>query len=374
MDDILSAKSMLETDATPRITYGGQSSSKALNAINENARNDMLALGSDVANYQSDVATTQALLSCQASAIGAAVANISDLLLQIRGIYASGAGRAPVDMFDDRYVVTEETTADVNTVFGQATLGISGSSDWLVARDTEGGVWIPSGTKIRYACNGTGSNPNGYGGDPTSVSDYIEDPEFTSALDGDPGTMWVVETDPDNDYIFIEIQVPVEVMTNGRANTLVLRPFPVLCHDLISVDIISQSGNAMTLSGSKLSYLPGYSITANCVKTIGDTRVFFPPTQVAAVRIKLKAGSFAYWGFSEISLKTTSFMATSKLSLDLTAVGGSKDLTAVTLKGDNPTSLATIPSTINGSKVSYNLTQQDSGYSPVITLLDTTWE
>lgn len=371
MDEVLTARNLLDSANNPRITYGGQSSSTALNAINENLRADLLAIDAEVASVEDLLEKNKAMLSCQSGAMGAAVLQVYDMLTDVRAALVSGSGRVPIDMFDDRYVVGAETTASVDTLFGQATLAIAGSSDWLVAQDMTGQTWVPKSTRIRYACNDDGHVPNGYGGDSSLVDEYSEDPEFTAALDGDPGTMWVREKT--HAHFWVEIQVPVDVMTNTLANTLVLRPFPVLCHDLVSVDIFCQSGNVMTLSGDKLKYLPGYSKQEQVVKTIADTRIFFPPTQVAAVRLHFRAGNHQFWGFSEIAVKTTTFQATSNLVVDLTSVRNGKTLKKITLRGDDEPYLGTIPANISGSKVTYGLTQQGAGYTPVITLLDTEW-
>ncbi|MBP6965132.1 MAG: hypothetical protein KBC96_12075 [Armatimonadetes bacterium] len=264
-------------------------------------------------------------------------------------------------MFDTRYLA-DDSTASVSAEFGQATLRTTGESDWLTATDLAGNTWIPASTKIRYACNTDGSAPTA----------YLESADAEACLDGDRGTMWVEETGSSTD-VFLEIQVPTDVMTNMLANTLVLRPFPVLCHDLVSVDVISTSGNVYSLSGARLAYLPGYSTGDEIVHCIGDIRLFFPPTAVASLRIHLQAGAFPYWGFSEVSLKTTTFASTSSLSLDLAAVAGTSSLSAAELCGDDSEYLSAFPATIVGNTVKWGLTQRGAGYTPVITSVRTEW-
>jgi hypothetical protein len=130
-------------------------------------------------------------------------------------------------------------------------------------------------------------------------------------------------------HLWIEVQVPVESVTDTLANTLILRPFPALCHDLASVEIYSQSGNLLTLSGSSLSFLPGYSAVSGRVEAMGDIRLFFPPTAVSAFRLHIVPGDYSYWGFSGIHLRTTSFLPGSTLSLDLEPLADGKTLSGV---------------------------------------------
>lgn len=360
MADITTAKNILASATNPTIAYGGQSSSTALNQINSNLRSDLLALDSDIAAAELELARNRALMSCQSSAFGAALSHLASDLDYIR---ANMGSKVRVDLYDGRYVDNTATTASIDNVFGQATLAVSGQSDWLVARDLENNVWIPKNTKIRYACNNDGHIPD-------DTLDYSEDEQFTYALDGDPGTMWVQEKT--DSHIFLDIQVPIETTTNTMANTLILRPFPVFCHDLVSIDIISQSGNVQTIGVDRLKYLPGYNGTT--VSTIADTRIFFPPTQVARVRVHMQAGNFPYWGFSEIALKTTTFQATNSLVFDLNPLKGSYTQSPkLTLHGSDDIALAKIIPSIDNFKATYSLAQQADGYTPVITAVDVEW-
>lgn len=146
--------------------------------------------------------------------------------------------------------------------------------------------------------------------------------DVEACLDGDCGTIRVEGTGVYTG-ILLHIKVPTNVMTNMIANTLVLRPLPVLCHDLVSFDMIPTSGNVCSLSGGDLAHLPGYSTGDEIVHAIGDIRLFLPPTAARSLRIHLQAGGFPYRGFSEVLLKTATLALTASLSLDLSAVAGS---------------------------------------------------
>lgn len=361
MDNILSARNLLDSASNPRIAYGGQSSSTALNQINENVRNDLLALDSSVTDLELELAKNAALLSCQSSALANVLARTQADLATLK----ASLDHVPIDVYDPSYIQASTTTADVDVRFGQVTLAIAGSSDWLVATDMEGNTWIPARTALRYAAN-SGAIP--------AEGDWILDEQFVLALDGDPGTMWV-ESRSSTD-IWVDIEIPTDVMTNGYANTLILRPFPVFCHDLVDITITSQSGGVQTLTADSLSYLPGYTAgSPSLIKALADARIFFPPTQVATIRLHLKAGAFPYWGFSEIALKTTNFQATSNLVFDLNRLNtqNRSGTPTLTLKGMDASYLAKIPASRNGLVITYGLTQQAYGLSPVITALDVEW-
>lgn len=372
MDRVQTARSLLDSAGNPRITFGGQSSSSALNVINENLRSDLLALDSDIASAAQELARNRALMACQSGAFGTA---ISQLAASLDYIKTNLTDKVRVDLYDNRYVDTANTTAAVDTTFGQATLGITGQSDWLVATDLEGNTWIPKSTRIRYASNSDGHVPNPNAASGATVDEFMENEQFVYCLDGDPGTMWVQERT--HDHVWIDIQVPTDTVTNVFANTLILRPFPAFCHDLVSVDIISQSGNVMSLTADQLKYLPGYNETASphVISSIADVRIFFPPTQVARVRLHVKPGNHAYWGFSAIELKTTNFQATSRLVFDLNPINNGRftNTPSLLLRGNDEPYLTKVLPSISNFKATYNLSQPAAGYTPIITAVDVSW-
>lgn len=384
--DIISAKNLLETSNTAKISAGGQSSSETLNQMNEHLRNDLLSLDEQISDLSTQLVDSSAIMTIQSANLASAYNTLLAAIQSTKTYMASASKQCFIDLFDSSYVFYEtgntyNTTANVNTTYGQATLGITSQSDCLVTTDTAGTINIPEQTSVTYV---SGASL------PTRPADslFVEDANFVYCLDGDPGTAWCVESSSATAQdVWVKITAPIEVMSNEYANTLILHPYPTLGFDLISVSIQKQDGSWLTtFKGSEtgmyaLSHIPGYNQTSSHVEKLGPLRLFFPPCYVSSVYLRFNVPtSSPYWGFSAIELQMTQFDSASTLTFEI-----SKLLNSISLSSLDVTSLNGVYSTmlakLSRSKVTYgsrllatfDLEQQVSGMSPVITGLTPTW-
>lgn len=368
--EFITSKLVLETADLPTIKHGGRSSSETLNKVNQAVRADLQAIVSRLDELDDNIALTSQLMVVQSAALQA---QASTLATSISGAIAALTDRkqAVVDMYTNTNIAAA-TDADVNTIYGQATLGIRNSSDKLVSVDVEGNVWIPESSKVTYL----------YAADiataPDTRNQFLLSDNYRHALDKRDDTAWaltrtsqVAQAKP---YIWVYIQVPIESLTDAYSNTIVIHPFPTFVHDLKGVSCQDYEG---TWHDVDLSYQPGYDASTGTVKTFGNARFFFEPTYVAAVRILIAADqSHLTWGFTALELKMTDFMPSSTLRIDLTSqiVAGSSISTVDTLlHGKDPGELSQIPPIISNRTFTYDLTQQLSGVTQVITYMETKW-
>ncbi|MFQ3579593.1 MAG: hypothetical protein SNJ71_05575 [Bacteroidales bacterium] len=354
-------KSLLETSKNPTITYGGKSSSSALNSINENVKEDIQNLDIAVKSLQDKVIQNRALIIEQSSALANYAAGLKNILKTIK---ETNSNWTVIDFYNSEDYIDTNNTCSINKKYGQATLSILSEVDWLISKDLENNVLIPLGTTLEYA---TGSNLN------TRPSEFMINNDYEYALDNTYGTMWITDV-TENDIFWVKCSVPVNSVTSGFANCIEISPFPLLQHTLQKVEIITQTGTTITLNASDLSYQPGYNINNNSIENIADIRIFFQPAKVKEVYLKFKCGGNLF-GLSNIAIKTVTFSAASNLILNINKLWSDiLDLTINTpvmkLHGKDSTELNKIPYTLSGSKVTYGLSQQQSMMSPVITMLE----
>jgi hypothetical protein len=369
----LTSQTVLETANNPTIKYGGRSSSSALNTIGNNTRADILAIATRLDDITTDMALLQQLMSVQAAALQSQVSSLTSSISQAISAMVD-SDTLYVDMYSDS-LVTEDSTANINTVYGQATLGVRAEQDKLVYVDTEGSVWIPDASSIKYRYTLSTAARS------TSKSAYKSGVNYTYALDKRDDTTWAqtrtnLATQED---IWIYVQVPIETLTEAYANTLILHPFPVFTHNLKGAWYCDYNGTWRSID---LSYQPGYVVDTSLesggrVDAFGNTRLFFEPAYVSAVILHIGGNAAqATWGFTAIELKMLDFMPSSTLEVDLSTVipaGATLSPSSTVLHGKYPAELAQLPLTIDDKVLSYAIEQHVSGVSPVVVGIETSW-
>ena len=376
MIELLSAKNTIATAETPNLAQGGVSSSTALNKIHGNIRSDLMNMDLDTQTLLEDVTEIVSIASQQAAALSVAYGILSAELTSITTALATGSDpRTRLTMFAPVFTSDQVTTATVNRKFGQATLPIAGETDWFSTKDMEGNIYIPDQTNLRIALV-------------DSEADYLnlesfqywEVEGYRNAFDKSDGSVWYYEPPTNTQYVAIWIDAPTDLLLCVSANALELCPFPLLAHDLVDVTLVLNNGNTSSLDLADYSN-PGYDSSSGNILSFGNTRFFFPPAQVRAVKllVKLNAG-YDYIGFTDIALKTVHFAKSGILSMDLLRyvsyqAGQGKSRAVPTLVGDIQSYLSTLSPTSASdlTKIVYNLTQLAAGLTPVITAVDIAW-
>lgn len=321
-----------------KISYGGKSSSDILNNINSNFINDLISISSDIKDLEDQHDKLSSACAYSSSAIAAEQTRLISSISLLRDMLVEN-GTLYLDMYDTGYLSGD---CGIDPSFGQVTLPITGEYDWLVSRT---GVPL-RGAAISYSLNSDGHIPakNEY----TAVSD-------TSAIDSTPGTLWYTQTQYTD--AFIRVDSPGAQVASSLANAVIIKPFPPLMNDLVSVDIVSQTGSTYS---ADLSIIPGYSNVSGHVERFADTRIFFPGTAVSYIIIHLKT-PLGIFGFSDIALKTYTFKSIGNLIIDPRSISNSKAVTGVTLNGDTYGTSVNIEDTIT-----VNISQYAAGTTPLI--------
>lgn len=350
-ETLTTAKTLMETPDSDIITAAGRSDSNLLNNFREHLVSDIISLDRRSKDLEQNQAMAQLMFNAQVSAISSAY---NSLLARL----PATSGRWYVDFYTNDYV-GGANDAEINTVYGQATLPILSSQEKLVGVDTRGKTWIPLATQVQYSYNATAPNEQ----------DWLLDSNYVFALDTREDTAWWRNRGTSG-TVWVRVKVPTNLNANKLANCVILHNFPALRNTLVSVEYRNVVGSWTSIP---IDYLNEY-LTANSTATlVGNIRLFFPQTQVTELRIKLT--TYDYWGFQLISLRQVEFSSNATLSVNLAAYNPGT-LTNATLYGKNRTTLSFFNKTItnaappSGPIVSYNLVQTAQNQSPVITGLE----
>lgn len=382
--ELQSATNVIATKDIENLAYGGKSSSATLNKIHNAIKTDITSLASDAEDVRTSVNRLVALVTSQSSSISAAILALQEDLAYVSAQAATasdGVHSLRFDMFMAPLVTDGDytTTCTVSRKYGQATLPVVGESNWLSVEDLDGNIWVPDQTKLYFM----------YGDDLAVLNNVSEESlwlaeDTSGAFDQEAGTLWVEETNGSS-YATIYIEAPLSVLVGGYSNCLELDPFPILTHDLMSIQIISTNGDRYSVVFG--DYLPGYVDEGGDVYSIsnfGNTRIFFPPAQVAGIRLSLRLDTEQdYFGFTGIALKTVKFDNSGKLTINIAQYSTSNwayPTITTEIKGEDESYLNSLTTTVisdeatsSSTGVSVDMVQQASGYSPVISAIDVAW-
>lgn len=338
----------------PKVKAGESSDSNLLNRYFKSLSQDISSLTTRTSLLASYCQRSQMTGSAQAGAIQAM---ITALNARVDAIIASGSVLA--DLHSNDYI-NSSSTAEVSTVFGQATLPIRETVDLLVQTDAYGNNYVSDLIKLSYAVTSTSSEP--------SSLDFREDPAARDMLKGERG--WIYEsTVNSSQYIWLRLDFPFEFL--GREpNVLELWPIPPFTMDLLEVSY-HEFGASLTSSWQTLdlTYLPGYNETLfgnTYVNNFGPIRLHLPTdVSLSSLRFKLKVRSgISYWGVHQIKLYHFEYDDTATLVLE-NPYGFS--LSSLYIKGKDPDELADLSSSIVTSTATITLTSNDPRSSPIIT-------
>lgn len=347
-------KFLIQSGGYPKIKSGQSSSSDILNRFNQALATDITNLAVRTSLVAENSSQTQAVTAVQAAAIAGLFAS-----LNARTTTLQVSTMVWVDMHSSAYTETSNT-AEVDYVFGQATLPILEDTNLLVQEDAYGDVFLPDDVKIYTAWTDDGSDP--------SILDYTESTDARTMLTEQ--TAWFQTwpgTDPNVTDFWLRIDFPFDFL--GREpNVLEIWPLPAF--GLTVKEVAYHQFGAVLASdwtALDLSYLPGYDETLysnQYVNYAGPLRLHLPQTQISSIRIRVKATSQAAWGFWRIRLKHLEYEQTATLKVQNPyglSVG------SYYVKGKDPSDLAELSGSIASNVVSVSMSTDDPFLSPVIT-------
>jgi hypothetical protein len=194
-------------------------------------------------------------------------------------------------------------------------------------------------------------------------TDWLVDDNAVFALDQRTDTAWWRQLAASG-TVWIRVRIPANLNSNKLANTIILHPYPALSWNLISVEYKSPAG---IFTSADLSYITGWDTVTQQVKSVGNTRIFIPQSQVIELRIKLSTQNI--WGFSRVSVRQIEFAPTATLIVDFTNYNP-PSLSAISVFGKDQNSLSFLTTSINGLTAAIALTQNTQNSSPVITQIE----
>lgn len=342
-EPVRSADTLIETPIVDSIKSGGPSSSLLLNQLRGSVQADLVRLSQKTNDTELALARAASLLSAQTTAF-------TSRLNGLEALMPSATGRWLADFFTSAFTYTGNT-ADISTVYGQATLPIRSTEEKLVGTDARGDVWVPNDTQIHYSYKTT----------TPSESDWLADEEALYALDGRYDTAWWRDKGTTG-TVWVRIKVPPLLNASQSANTICLHPFPSFSTDLLDISYRATNGSWTT---ADLSYIEGWNGTK--VVGMGNARLLFAAVPITEIRLKLNVIT-SLWGFQWIALRSTQFTPTASLIVTFSPYSLTS-AAAASLYGKDQSSL-NLPTTItNGTPttVTVGLSQSSSYVSPVLT-------
>jgi hypothetical protein len=347
MADILkSPNSLMETSETGIIVAGGPSSSELLNDLRDGIISDVSELDRRTSELEEKISDLSTILDRQAAALSTAISSLGAQLPATDDKWLA-------DFFVEDLIFTGSggNTAEISTLYGQATLPILTQQDKLVGQDTQGNIWIPRTSQLHYANKSTAP----------VESEWLSDEDAVHALDQRSDTAWWRDRGTSGD-VYIRAVLPTSLNANRLSNCIILHPFPVLSYDLVSVEYRKPDG---TWTSADLSYLEGWN--GSKVVTYGNVRIWIPQSQVTEIRAKLTTPGI--WGFADIRVQQVEFSPTATLAVDFSSYSPGT-LTTSRLYGKDQSSLAYLTSSINDTKVLVDLVQTTQNSSPVVTAIE----
>ena len=339
---------LLESSEAPKIKQGGSSSSDVLNRFNEALAQDMTLMSTRVNLISTRVSRVEDGAATQS---GALLSSLQSLSTRVDAVAVSGL------VFCDLHAATfvdGASTATQNQVFGQATLPVRSTVDLLVEQDVYGNSFVSPSVEMTYAelTSATISNVNS--------NTFYNDPDSLYMLKGEQ--LWVRPTDLGKNQIWIKLRAPLQ-FRGLTPNVFEFWPFPAFGMDISGI-WVKKASDVSTYYAQDLSYLPKYDSTTGTVKLAGPVRLHLDNDPLVEVLICLKSNAVPSWGIHKFKLYHTEYDSSGTI---IFKDPFSRTLTTVSLRGKNPSTLATLVTTINTNKATVNMVSSDTSLTPVIT-------
>jgi hypothetical protein len=346
-------KFLCETSETPKIKAGGSSSSNILNrfftalssdlnvlATKSNLQNTLIARVTDAASVQS----------------GSLVSTLESIRSRVDA--ASGYNYVLASMFNSSYLVTPDTTADVDNVYGQATLPVKSTTDLLVFTDGLGRKFVSPELKILYAQKEVYNVNTGF-----SETDFLEIDDAVYMLTDERTFLIPAGSNPK--FTFFRIKTPVQY-SYLNPNALDIWPFPAFGMTLRGV-WYKEAGGDGTWQDVDISYLANYTTAPSGIARVlnfGPVRVHLPGVPVNEILVAIDSDSSTYVGLHKLKMYHFEYEESAVLKIQDPY---SRTIGNVTLQGKDPTTLSQLSVSKSSNTVTVNLSTTDSSATPVIT-------
>lgn len=354
---IASWNNMLESIDNPLLKRGAPSDSSVLNNINKNIVSDLLSLSSRV----EDLDRRQELLSLYTYVQSLGLQSLVNSLQTL--VPAAAPGRGIADFFSNDFIDTSNT-AYINYAYGQASLPILSDQTKMSSVDSQGNLWIPQDSTLRFSISSTyteGSIPQ---------DDHFGiDEENYLGIGNQQSSFWFGGYVYSPSYVFIKGALPRTLNTNLLANRVSFSPFPVFYNSLVGAYYRTTD---YTWHEIDISYNVGYTTNTSPpqISSCGPVNLHFPPSEVLEVCVVLLVNN--WWGISNFEVYLTEYGNSATLAIDMSSYNPSS-INQVILGGMNPSILNRYNTNILGSKVSILLSQTSSYSSPIISYVDCRW-
>jgi hypothetical protein len=344
----------METSDIPVLKSGGPSSSDILNNINSRIRQDMVTLNANIQSLERSYALTSVYLEQQAVGIQALVSYLQTVMP------AATPNRGVADFYTSTFI-DPSNTANIDMTFGQATLPIISVQDKMSSIDSQGNVWTPQDSHLRFYSSASYSP--GVIPDDSLFSGSVED-QF--GIGSQPNTFFLGGYNPTNTYVYVKGVLPQTLNTSTLSNRLTFHPVPAFSHGLVGAYYMDTGG---AWNNIDISYLPGYTPEVNPPQAafLGPTRLHFPPTEILQVCVVLNA--YGWWGMQEFDVDLVQYDTSANLAVNMSEYSPTA-INTVIVGGKDPVTLSGFNSSVNGSIVTVALSQQQTYASPIITSVD----
>lgn len=352
----------LESIQESRFRAGGPSSSHLLNRAISAIQDDLTQAAEDIA----DCVDTQRILGLALAAQEAGLARaFSALNTRVSALSASHTSLAEFSLNTRTVTDPAQTLAEINPLFGQATLPATSRQNILVIEQAGTRPIIPTQASVKIAIQ-TGVTSSS-GATPPADSAFGEDRYWVYAVDNDDRTFWPIEDSTTSHMAWIEVDLPGDVSGGYRCNELEFVPFPLFGTSLVAVqaEVIGQGWQDVDFT-----YVTGYNQPTGTVIGLGPMRLCFARTSIRRFRIGLFVSGL--WGCSHIKAADAVYQSPAPVTVDF-SVDSPGTITTVLTNGKDSQSLGLMTQAVSGSKVTLTLSSTSPTETPVLTSLGASW-
>jgi hypothetical protein len=352
-------QNLVETSDIPVLKRGGPSSSDTLNIINQRIQQDIVRINAKMQDLDRRQQLTAVYLEQQAVGIQALVNSLST------AIPSAPAGRGIADFYSSSYI-DPSNTSNIDQDFGQATLPILSIQDKLSSVDSQGNIWIPDDSRLRFTSQSTYTP-----GIIPSDDQFYTSVEDQFGIGKQSDTFFLGGFNPTNTYVFLEAVLPQSLNTSNLANRITFYPIPAFSQALVGAYYMDTTGSWNFIDFSYLlGYTTAYPPYPPQASFLGPTRLHFPPTEITQVCIVMN--SYGWWGVQEFGVELVEYGVNSTLAVNMSSYSPNQ-INNVILNGKDPSIINSYNTTIAGNTIQVALSQTQSFSSPIITSIDARW-
>lgn len=341
-----------------RILPGGPSSSSILNKKFEELDFDIKALATELVRLKQQISSATVSLN----GLNTVQNSINSSLICISGNVTGTT--SVVDFYNPGDALQISSEYSINNLYGQITLPYLTSPQSQLLRPS--GHGSRPGTIVRYnKINRSSLNASSF-----QTYQFDEsDPESLFAVDGKLDTGWCVPINSLTEDLLVSIVLPPTLGANALVNSIGIIPWPLYGATIVEVWIRNGGDDSSTIPGwteISLAGQLGYSATDKVIYQAGAHRLFFNPSPVKEIIVRLRPSTTNILGLINFDCWAIDFNTIGSLVINAAEVGIT-DVKSVSLAGLNPSNLTRLPVSLNNTEITINLSSASTGVSPVLT-------